>query len=257
MDGTPLNLQIAESGMFVVLAVFCRVGSAIMVLPGIGELNVPARIRLVFAILTSFVLAPVVKASYPAAPGDLLPFAGLLLGEITIGLALGLIIRMFLMALQVAGNVIASQTGLSFAQNFDPSLGVQGALLAAFLTILGITLILESDLHYLMIAGLKNSYQLLPPGGAIPWGDLADLAARTFSLVFRLGIQLAAPFIVFSLVFYAAAGAVAKLLPQIQIFFLSVPLSILGGFSLLMLIIGSLMLVFIDAYQRMLTAPWL
>jgi flagellar biosynthetic protein FliR len=257
MDGAPLSLQMAESGMFVVLAVFCRVGSAIMVLPGIGELNVPARIRLVFAILTSFILAPVVRAGYPAAPGDLMAFAGLLLSEIAIGLALGLIIRMFLMALQVAGNVIASQTGLSFAQNFDPSLGVQGALLAAFLTILGITLILESDLHYLMIAGLKNSYQLLPPGGAMPWGDLADLAARTFSLVFRLGIQLAAPFIVFSLVFYAAAGAVAKLLPQIQIFFLTVPLSILGGFALLMLIIGSLMLVFIDAYQRMLTAPWL
>jgi len=257
MDSTAVTLHIVETGMFVTLAVFCRVGSAIMVLPGIGELSIPPRIRLTFAMLTSFVLAPVVKANYPEAPGEILSFAGLLLSEIVIGLALGLIVRMFLMALQVAGNVIASQTGLSFAQNFDPSLGVQGALLSTFLTILGITLIFESNLDHLMIAGLKNSYTLLPPGGSLPFGDLADLATRTFSVVFKLGIQLAAPFIVFSLVFYAAAGAVARLLPQIQIFFLTVPLSILGGFALLMVTIGSLMLVFLNAYEAMLSAPWL
>lgn len=257
MDDATLTLRFAESGMFVVLAVFCRVGTALMVLPGIGELNVPPRIRLVFALLTSFVLAPVVRASYPQAPGDILAFAGLLLTEIAIGLALGLIIRMFLMALQVAGTVIASQTGLAFAQNFDPTLGIQGALVASFLTILGMTLIFQSNLHYLMIAGLKNSYGILPPGGALPWGDFADLATRTFSLVFRLGIQLSAPFIVFSLVFYAAAGAVAKLLPQIQIFFLTVPISILGGFALLAILLSSLMLVFLDAFQRMLAGPWL
>lgn len=257
MGSTALSIHLVESGMFVTLAVFCRIGSAIMMLPGIGEMSIPARVRLIFAVLTSFVLAPVVKASYPAAPGEFFSFAGLLLTEIIIGLALGMIVRMFLMALQVAGNVIASQTGLSFAQNFDPSLGVQGALLASFLTILGITLIFESDLDHLMIAGLKNSYVLLPPGGHIPWGDFANLATRTFSLVFSLGIQLAAPFIVFSLVFYAAAGAVARLLPQIQIFFLTVPLSILGGFGLLMVTLGSLMLVFLDTYERMLSAPWL
>lgn len=256
-EAATLSLRLAENNIFVVLAVFCRIGTALMVVPGIGELNVPPRVRLVFALLTSFVLAPIVRASYPAQPGELLPFAGLLLAEITIGLALGLIIRMFLMALQVAGTVIASQTGLAFAQNFDPTLGIQGALLASFITILGLVLIFESDIHHLMIAGLKSSYAILPPGGAIPWGDFADLATRTFSLVFRLGIQLSAPFIVFSLVFYAAAGAISKLLPQVQIFFLTVPISILGGFALLAIVLSSLMLVFLDAYQRMLTAPFL
>lgn len=254
-EAATLSLRLAESNMYIVLAVFCRVGTAIMVLPGIGELNVPPRIRLVFALLTAFVLAPIVRASYPPQPAEIWAFAGLLLTEIAIGLALGLIIRMFLMALQVAGTVIASQTGLAFAQNFDPTLGIQGALLASFLTILGLTLIFESNLHHLMIAGLKNSYGILPPGGAIPWGDFADLAARTFSLVFRLGIQLAAPFIVFSLVFYAAAGAISKLLPQVQIFFLTVPVSILGGFAILAIVLSSMMLVFLDAYQRMLAAP--
>jgi flagellar biosynthetic protein FliR len=257
MDAATLTFKIIDSGMFVTLCVFCRIGSAIMVLPGIGELNVPSRIRLVFAVLTCFIIAPVVKASYPAQPAELLPFATIVLSEIAIGLALGVIVRMFLMALQVAGNVIASQTGLSFAQNFDPSLGVQGALLSSFLTILGLTLILQSDLHHLMLAGLRDSYQLLPPGKPLPWNDFTELAMRTFSLVFRLGVQLSAPFIVFSLVFYAAAGAVARLLPQIQIFFLTVPLTILGGFALLMITLGSLMLVFIDAYQHMLAARWL
>ena len=236
MDSLNFSVQILSAGMFPVLAVFCRVGSAIMLLPGFGELNVPPRVRLALALMVSVVLAPVVRSHYGPMPTDLIGFAGLLVPEIVVGLALGIIVRMFLMALQVAGNVIAAQTGLSFSQNFDPSIGIQGALLASFFTILGIALIFESNLHHLMLAGLKDSYSFIEPGGKIPFADLADLAARTFSMVFRLGIELSAP--------------------QIQIFFITVPLAILAGFSILMMILGSLMMVFIDRFGQMLSSPW-
>ena len=252
-----MSMSFIETNAFLFLAVFCRMGTTMMVLPGFGEMNVPAQIRLVLALMTSVVLAPVVASYYPPMPADLGPFMGILLGEFVYGLALGLIIRMFLASLQVAGNVIASQTGLSFAQNFDPTIGLQGALVSSFLTILGLTLIFQSDLHYLMIAGMTKAYDVLRPGIVPPWGDFADLATRTLSLVFRLGIQMAAPFIVFSLVFYAAAGAIARLLPQIQVFFLVVPLNILAGFALMMLTLGAIMMLFLNTLGGALSRGWL
>jgi flagellar biosynthesis protein FliR len=252
-----VSLTFLEANAFLYLAVFCRIGTAMMVLPGFGEIFVPSQIRLVLALMTSFVLAPVLASYYPALPSELGRFAGILLGEIGYGLALGSIVRIFFATLQIAGNIIASQTGLSFVQNFDPTQGIQGALLSSFLTMLGLTLIFQSDLHYLMLAGLVDAYSVLKPGVAPLWGDFAHLATTTVDLVFRIGIEMSAPFIVFSLVFYAASGAISRLLPQIQIFFLVAPLNIIMGVGLLMLTLGSIMSLFLSSFGTALSRGWL
>jgi flagellar biosynthetic protein FliR len=246
-----------EANAFLFMCVFMRIGSAMMVLPGFGELNVPAQVRLVMALTTSLVIAPVVASYYPPMPGELAPFAGILLGEFAYGMALGTLARIFMMTLNVAGNVIASESGLSFATNFDPTVGIQGALLSSFLTVLGLVLVFQADLHHLMIAGLVNGYDVLRPGVAPPWGDLAELAMRTMSKIFRLGIQMSAPFIVFNLVFNAAAGAIARLLPQIQVFFIAMPLNILAGIGLFMVTIGSIMMLFLNEFGTNLQHGWL
>ncbi|MFZ1990843.1 MAG: flagellar biosynthetic protein FliR [Alphaproteobacteria bacterium] len=246
-----------EANAFLFMAVFMRIGTAMMVLPGFGEMNVPARLRLVLALMTSLVIAPVVSRYYPPMPAELGPFLGVLLGEFAYGLALGTIARIFMMSLNVAGNVIANESGLSFATNFDPTVGIQGALLSSFLTVLGITLVFQADFHHLMIAGLVNAYDVLRPGTTPPWGDFADLAMRTLSKMFRLGIQMSAPFIVFNLVFNAAAGAIARLLPQIQVFFIVMPLNIMVGLGLLFVTIGSIMMLFLNQFALMLQHGWL
>jgi len=245
-----------EANAFLFMAVFMRIGTAMMVLPGFGESNVPAQLRLVLALTTSFVIAPVVAASYPPMPSELVPFAGILLGELAYGLALGTLARIFMMTLNIAGNVIAAESGLSFATNFDPTIGIQGALLSSFLTMLGITLVFEADLHHLMIAGLVSAYDVLKPGAPPAWGDLADLATRTLSKTFRLAIQMSAPFIVFNLVFNAAAGTVARLLPQIQVFFIAMPLNIMAGIGLLMVTLGSIMMLFLNTFADTLQHGW-
>jgi flagellar biosynthetic protein FliR len=237
-----MTLTFPETETYLFLMVFCRMGSAIMSLPGIGDHTVPPRIRLVFALALSFILLPVVGHDYPPLPAGLGALIGLMFGEIACGLALGLIIRMFMMALDIAGTLIASQTGLAFAQNFDPTIGIQGALLTSFFTMMGVTLVMQMDLHHLMLAGLEQSYNVLKPGAGLPWNDFADLATRTFSLVFRIGVEMAAPFIV-----------VARLLPQIQVFFLVVPLNILAGFALLMVLIGSMMMLFLNQFGHALS----
>ncbi len=141
------------------------------------------------------------------------------------------------------------QSGLGFAINVDPTQGAQGALLATFLVTLGIMLIFATGAHALMFAALERSYALFPPGAAPPLSDATELVVSFAGASFALGVALAAPFVAFSLVFYAGLGVVAKLMPQFQVFFVSLPLSILATFGLLLILLSTMMQVFLDRFS--------
>jgi flagellar biosynthetic protein FliR len=153
---------------------------------------------------------------------------------------------MTISALQVAGSVIAQQLGLGFVTAVDPSQGQQGLLVGNFLTLLGITLIFATDLHHLVIAGLHDSYRLFTPGEVPVSGDIATLVTRTIANAFRVGIQLSAPFLVFGLVFNVALGVLSRLMPQMQVYFVAVPLSIIIGFLILLIVVGAMMGSFLN-----------
>ena len=161
------------------------------------------------------------------------PLAVLMVHEIIIGVVLGATARVTLSALQVAGSVIAQQLGLGFVTAVDPTQGQQGLLIGNFLTLLGVTLLFATDRHYLVIAALNDSYTIFSPGELMPSGDVAALATRAFAAAFKIGIQLSAPFLVFGLVFNIGLGVLARLMPQMQVYFVGVPLSILAGFLIL------------------------
>src|SRR6202000_245604 len=105
-----------------------------------------------------------------------------------------------------------------------------GVLVGNFLTMLGVTLIFATDSDHLVIAALNDSYKIFSPGETMSSGDVAALATRAFSAAFRLGLQLSAPFLVFGLVFNIGLGVLARLVPQMQVYFVGVPLSFLAGF---------------------------
>ena len=120
--------------------------------------------------------------------------------------------------------------GLGFVTSVDPTQGQQGVLIGNFLTMLGITLLFATDSHYLVIAALNDSYKIFSPGDLMPSGDIAALATRAFAAAFKIGMQLSAPFLVFGLVFNVGLGVLARLMPQMQVYFVGVPLSIFAGF---------------------------
>ena len=105
-----------------------------------------------------------------------------------------------------------------------------------------------TDMHHLVIAALNDSYTIFSPGELMPSGDVAALATRTFATAFKIGIQLSAPFLVFGLVFNLGLGVLSRLMPQMQVFFVGVPLSILVGFLILLLVIGAMMGTFLDYF---------
>lgn len=230
------------------MLVFARIGAMVMLMPGLGETNVPVRIRLAIALSLTLIILPLHRAAYQVDMQSIAPLIVLMLHEIVIGVVLGATARVTLSALQVAGSVIAQQLGLGFVTAVDPTQGQQGVLVGNFLSILGVTLLFATDSHHLIIAALDESYRIFAPGTFMPAGDVASLATRAFGAAFRIGLQLSAPFIVFGLVFNVGLGILARLMPQMQVYFVGVPLSIAIGFLILGAIVTTLMGVYLDYF---------
>jgi flagellar biosynthesis protein FliR len=228
------------------LLVFARTGTMMMLLPGLGEQNVSARLRLTMALVLAAVLLPLHRNAYHIDPSALGPALVMLVEEIIIGAMLGLTARLTISALEVAGSVIAQQLGLGFVTAVDPTQGEQGVIIGNFLTMLGITLFFATDMHYLVIAALNDSYTLFEPGQVPATGDAAALITRTVAGAFRIGIQLSAPFLAFGLLFNIGLGVLSRLMPQMQVFFVALPLSIMVGLLLLLLVLGAMMGFFLD-----------
>jgi flagellar biosynthetic protein FliR len=234
------------------LLVFARVGTMVMLLPGIGESGMPTRVRLTIALILTAILLPLHRSAYSIDLHALGPVTTMLLEEIIIGAVLGLTARLAISALQVAGSVVAQQLGLGFVTAIDPTQNQQGAIVGNFLAMLGVTLIFATDLHHLVIAALNDSYQLFQPGELPVVGDMAHLVTRTIGTAFKIGIQLSAPFLVFGLLFNLGLGVLSRLMPQMQVFFIGVPLTITLGLLLLLLVIGAMMGLFVGYIENVL-----
>jgi flagellar biosynthesis protein FliR len=228
------------------MLIFARTSTMLMLLPGLGEQNISARLRLTIAIVLAAVLLPLHQAAYHIDTSALGPVIVLLVEEIIVGAVLGLTARLTISSLEVAGSVIAQQLGLGFVTAVDPTQGEQGAIIGNFLTMLGVTLFFATNMHYLVIAALNDSYTLFAPGQVPATGDVAQLVTSTVAGAFRIGIQLSAPFLVFGLLFNLGLGVLSRLMPQMQVFFVALPLSILIGLLFLVLVLGSMMGIFLD-----------
>jgi len=231
--------------------VFVRVGAIVMLIPGLGEAAVPPRIRLAFALLLSFLLTPLVASALPAIPSTVGELGAQVIKELLMGVTIGAILRLFLGTLAVAGEVVSLSTTLSFAQTANPLQAQSSTALGSFLTLFGVVLIFSADLHHGFIAAVARSYSLFEPTNGVPVADAGALAVRVVGDSFAVGVQMAAPVIVFSLIFNIATGLIGRVMPQFQIFFVASPLSVLLGLSIFTLSLGAVGLVFVDRYREL------
>jgi flagellar biosynthesis protein FliR len=231
--------------------VFARLGAILMLLPGLGETYVPPRIRLSLALVITLVVWPIAAPALPALPESVGGMAGWVIREVATGLMIGAILRAFMTALATAGEVVSLQTTLSFAQSTNPMQAQPGSTISAFLTLLGVTLLFATNTHHLFLAGLAGSYELIAPVRPLITADFVELALQTIADSFMLGIQLAAPVIVFAIIFNLASGLVGRVMPQFQVFFATAPLSILLGLSIFTLSLGVVGTIFIDRYRSL------
>jgi flagellar biosynthetic protein FliR len=229
--------------------VFCRVAALVMLIPGIGETSVPPRIRLALALILSMAFAPLLAKGFPPVPRTVGGMGAQIGIEVLIGLGLGSLLRMFLGALAVLGETVSLQTTLSFAQTANPLEAQPTATLGTFLTLVGLALVFATDLHQMFIAAIVRSYTLFPAGKGVSVTDFGMLAITTMGGIFSLGVQLAAPVIVFSLVFNVAAAFIGRTMPQFQIFFVATPLTVLLGLSIFAMSLGMVGLIWIERFR--------
>ena len=244
--------QVLPAQIFAVFLVFARIGSAFAVLPGFSEAFIAMRFRLMLAAMTSFIVAPVVSSGLPAAPDSPVALLLLLGGEAIVGLFLGMTARLALAAIQTAGMIIGLQTSLSNALAYDPATSQQNAVVSSWMSMIALVLIFVTDLHHLMLRGLIDSYAVFRPADAPPIGDLTELIVRLVSSSFLLGIQIATPFMAFGFIFYLSLGLIARLMPQVQVFFVAMPLQIVIGFIALGSTVGIGMSLFLSRFESVL-----
>jgi len=196
----------------------------------------------------------VVTSILPAPPTQPLALFLALMNEIIFGIFIGGAARLIMSGLHVAGTVIAFQSGLAAAQNFDPTQGSQSALVGTFMILLGVVVIFAFDLHHLLLWAMRDSYDLFPPGQLASPGEFAELAASSVSRAFALGIQISAPFLVYGIIFNVGLGLLSRLMPQLQVFFIAMPLNIIIAFLILALVIGAGMTWFADYFETAISA---
>ena|SRR5579871_277376 len=242
--------RLLTAEVFALMLIFARIGSAMILLPGIGESYVSPRVRLLLAGAVAIVVAPVVAPHLPSLPSTVGAMALLLGGEIGVGLFIGTVGRVALSSLETAGTLISFQTGLASASIFNPLLSDQSSLVSVLISIVGLVLIFETDLHHLMLRATVDSYTLFVPGALPPIGDFSEMISRLVARSFVIAMQLAAPFLVLSTMIYIALALISRLMPTLQVFFVALPLQIFLGFMLLALTFSTVMMWFLDNFAE-------
>jgi len=246
--------QFLPAEVFAFMAVFTRLGAAFLVMPGFGEAVVPARLRLIMALAITLIIVPLVRQTLPPMPeatGQLLLF---MFTESMIGFFLGGVARLLVTTLDLAGTIISTQIGLSAATMFNPALQSAGTLPSVLLSLGGLLAIFETNLHHMLLEGVVGSYTLFRPTDPLPIGDLSDTVTRMVATSFKVGIQLAMPFIVLSLLFTFALGLISRLMPALQIFFVSVPAQLVGGMLIMVVALSAIMTAFLTYFHETLVS---
>lgn len=242
-------MEFIPSQIWAIGLVFARIGALLMVAPGIGDTTVPPRVRLLLALMIALMITPLVSAKLPALPESVAQTYLLILLEILIGLAIGGVLRIIFSALSSAGAIAGIQTGLSFAMTMDPTQGSQGAIFSSFLSMIGVTLLMQANLHHWFIVGALNSYNLFA-AGEFKTGATTEWMLVSVTSSFNLAVQMMVPLVLYGIIFNIALGIVNRAAPAIQVFFIAQPVQVFIGMMLFMLSLGAGMLVWLEAMSK-------
>ncbi len=248
-----MTIRLLPEFAALLMLVFARVGTLMMLMPGLGEQTILARARLSLAFLTTLIILPTVRPLVTFSPSDIPQLLQLLFIELMICAMIGISARLALSALQTAGVIVANQLALSYAQTLDPTQpGQQGATFGNFMTLLGVTLIFALDLHHMAIVAIFDSYKIFLPGNLPATSDALTLVTDVIVNSFKVGVQISAPFLVFGLVFNAGLGILSRMMPQLQVFNVAQPITIMLGIGVFIAIMGGMMSTFLRYMESVL-----
>lgn len=234
---------------FHILLVFVRLGTVFMLMPGFAASYISPRVRLLIALTVTLVVVPLVSPVLPPLPESVAGLVRIVVLEAFFGLFMGMLAQGAVAALHLAGTAVGQNTGLMNAMVFDPVTEQQGALVIGLLANVSIVLMFILNLHHLIIQAVVSSYSLFIPGTApLPLDHMA-LFVDQLSQAFFMGLQLAAPFILYGILFQATMGVMSRLSPQMNVFFISLPLQIILGLGVLMVALPALVMTYLAFFE--------
>ena len=238
-----------EGAVIAAFLAFCRIGACFLVMPGLSSVRVPMQVRLFVALAaTGGLLVLLWDQIYPFAdrrPEVLLPR---ILSELLIGVLIGMLARLYMLALQFIGAGIAMMIGYGGMSGPGIEDGEPQAALGAIISFSALLLLFIFDFHHEIIRALVASYHVAPldvlfnPQAALV--DVTDTLSESFLLVLRLG----SPFVAYALLVNLTIGFVNKLVPQIPVYFISLPFVIAAGLIIFYFAIGTMLSLFADSF---------
>jgi flagellar biosynthesis protein FliR len=245
---------LGPSTVLAAFILFCRIGGCLMLMPGFSSPRVPVNVRLFICFAITMALVPLLAPDIEKLLNREAPFNAirLIVSELLIGMAIGFMGRIFFAALETLGTGMAMWIGLANTLGAPVNEDEPLPTLTSLLTFLATTLLFVTDLHWEVLRGIIASYQTLP--AAAEFGPRVGLVeiADTMSRAFLLALRIAAPFIMFTAIVNLAIGLTNRLTPQIQVYFITIPLVVFGGLFLLYFTCRELLVFFIAGF-----AAWL
>ena len=239
-------LQLSQTLLVGGFVVFLRIGGMMALLPAFGEHSIPARVRLALSLAFTVVVLPTVAVP---APTPLICAA-----EVMIGLLIGAVLRLFVIALQIAGTLAAQATSLS--QLFGGSSGEPQPAIGHLLMLGGLALAVQSGLHVRFAELMIGSYDALPPGNFPDAALVRAWGLSGVSQAFALAFSIAAPFVVAGLIYNVALGAINRAMPQLMVAFVGAPALTAGGLVLLMIAAPTGLMVWLGAFEGFVANPF-
>jgi len=245
---------------------FVRLLALFSIAPVFGESSIPKRVKIALAALISLIILPLIFHQANPAPAispASWPALWLCTQQILIGLGLGLVMRMAFTAVQMAGELIGLQVGLSFASFFDPATGGNTAVLARLMNMIAMLVFLALDGHLMMVQGLVASFDILPVttdlNGGVSGGVSADGWQTLFqwsALILADGLLLALPLVMTLLCISLALGILNRTAQQLSVFSVGFPISLLVGLLLLFTLLPQMSPPLGRLFQSALKVMW-
>ncbi|TNC51571.1 flagellar biosynthetic protein FliR [Rubellimicrobium rubrum] len=252
-DLNPL-IALVQGSLWAGFVVFLRVGAMLALLPLFGEMSIPARVRLGLGIAFSLIVLPVVGDTLPP-PGASSHILALTLSEVATGLAFGMFLRLFVLALQTAGTMAAQSTSLSQLFGSGPG-GEPSPAMTHVLVIGGLALAAILGLHVQVAAYMIQSYALAPAGTILDPGMLLEAGVGEVGRTFALAFSLAAPFVAAALLYNVTLGVINRAMPQLMVTFIGAPALTAGGLMLFLVAAPVMLSVWIAAFQGFMANPF-
>lgn len=215
------------------LPIGLRAGGLMTFAPFLGDDAIPARVKAGFALILTAILYGVCPV--PDFQLDAMHWTRIVISEMSVGLLMGLSVRVVLEGMQIAGQLAGAQLGFSLAAIIDPQTNIDTPVLAVFHQMVALLIFLQLDVHHWMLRAIVKSFDYVPVGTAVMTRATVQELVRAVGAMWLIGVQVAAPILLATMLVDVAVGFLSKASPQLPALFIGISAKSLLGYFVLAL----------------------